>query len=124
MSLTEPPQLLLGHCQACGAWNYPAESWGCRVCGAPQASLQARPLPGPAILRNAVTVHAELAPGLPVPCVVGEIELAPGLVEEALLDVADESAVALGAVVEPRHLGEAGGASPWRFVPVASGASA
>lgn len=121
MSLTESPQLRLGHCQACGAWNYPAESWGCRVCGAPAESLRSEPLPGPAILRNAVTVHAELAPGLPVPCVVGEIELAPGLIEEALLDVADESAVALGAVVEPRHLGEAGGASPWRFVPVGAG---
>lgn len=121
MSLTESPQLRLGHCQACGAWNYPAESWGCRVCGAPAESLRSEPLPGPAILRNAVTLHAELSPGLPVPCVVGEIELAPGLIEEALLDVADESAVALGAVVEPRHLGEAGGASPWRFVPVGAG---
>lgn len=121
MSLTDTPQLRLGHCQACGAWNYPAESWGCRVCGASAESLRSEPLPGSAILRNAVTVHAELSPGLPVPCVVGEIELAPGLIEEALLDVADESAVALGAVVEPRHLGEAGGASPWRFVPVGAG---
>lgn len=121
MSLTDSPQLRLGHCQACGAWNYPAESWGCRVCGAAADSLRAEPLPGPAILRNAVTVHAELAPGLPVPCVVGEIELAPGLIEEALLDVADEASLTLGAVVEPRHLGEAGGGSPWRFAPVNGG---
>lgn len=118
MSSPEAPQLLLGHCQACGAWNFPAESWGCRACGAPTTKLQAKPLPGRAILRNAVTVHAELAPGLPVPCVVGEIELAPGVIEEALLQVASENDVALGAVVEPVHLGEAGGASPWRFVPV------
>lgn len=119
MSMTEPPQLLLGHCQACGAWNYPAQSWGCRVCGAPAHALQARPAPGPAVLRNLVTVHAELVPGLPVPCVVGEVALAPGLVEEALLDVADESALVPGAVLEPRHLGEAGGVSPWRFAPAA-----
>lgn len=118
MSSTEPPQLLLGHCQACGAWNSSAHSWGCRACGAPQTSLQPKPLPGPAILRNAVTVYAELAPGLPAHCVVGEIELAPGVIEEALLQVADEAAVPLGTVVEPLHLGEAGGASPWRFVPV------
>lgn len=118
MTSQEPPRLLLGHCQACGTWNYPAESWGCRACGAPNRQLQARPLPGPAILRHAVTVHAELAPGLPVPCVVGEIELAPGVVEEALLQVASESEVAPGAEVVPVHLGEAGGASPWRFVPV------
>lgn len=118
MSSNEPPVLLLGHCQACGAWNFPAESWGCRACGAAQEKLRAAPLPGPAILRNAVTVHAELTPGLPVPCVVGEIELAPGVVEEALLQVASEAELALGTEVRPVHLGEAGGASPWRFVPV------
>lgn len=123
MSPPEAPQLLLGHCQACGAWNFPAESWGCRACGAATAKLQAKPLPGPAILRNAVTVHAELAPGLPVPCIVGEIELAPGVIEEALLQVTREDEVPLGAAVEPMHLGEAGGASPWRFVPVREGAA-
>lgn len=123
MSSPETPELLLGHCQACGAWNFPAESWGCRACGAPREQLQARPLPGPAILRNTVTVHAELSPGLPVPCVVGEIELAPGVIEEALLQVTSESDVSLGAVVRPVHLGEAGGASPWRFVPVQGGAA-
>lgn len=118
MTSQEPPRLLLGHCQACGAWNFPAQSWGCRACGAPNEKLQPSPLPGPAILRNAVTVHAELAPGLPVPCVVGEIELAPGVIEEALLQVASEAELAPGAEVEPVHLGGAGGASPWRFVPV------
>ena len=123
MSSTEPPQLLLGHCQACGAWTFPAHSWGCRACGAPQQSLQPKPPPGPAILRNAVTVHAELAPGLPAPCVVGEIELAPGVIEEALLQVDAETDVSLGSVVEPLHLGEAGGASPWRFVPVRKAAA-
>ncbi len=122
MSSPETPQLMLGHCQACGAWNFPAESWGCRACGAPRQQLQAKAPPGPAILRNAVTVHAELVPGLPVPCVVGEIELAPGVVEEALLQVASESDVATGGVVEPVHLGEAGGASPWRFAPLQGGA--
>lgn len=121
MPSPEPPQLLLGHCQACGAWNFPAESWGCRRCGAPQEQLQAQALPGPAILRNAVTVFAELTPGLPVPCVVGEIELGPGVVEEALLQVANESEAVLGGPVEAVHLGEAGGVSPWRFVPVRGG---
>lgn len=123
MSSTSTPSLLLGQCQACSAWNFPAQSWGCRVCGAPAEALQAKPLPGPAVLRNAVTVHAELAPGLPVPCVVGEIELAPGLIEEALLQVTDESELQLGAQVTPIHLGEAGGTSPWRFVPVSGRAA-
>ncbi len=123
MSSTEAPQLLLGHCQACGTWNFPAESWGCRACGAPSSKLLAKPLPGPAILRNAVTVHAELAPGLPVPCVVGEIELAPGVIEEALLQVARETDVAVGSVVVPVHLGETGGASPWRFAPLQGAAA-
>jgi uncharacterized OB-fold protein len=123
MPSPKAPQLLLGHCEACGTWNFPAESWGCRACGAPTATLQAKPLPGPAILRNAVTVHAELAPGVPVPCVVGEIELAPGVIEEALLQVASEADVTLGSVVESVHLGEAGGASSWRFVPVRGGSA-
>jgi uncharacterized protein len=123
MPSTEAPELLLGHCQACGAWNFPAESWGCRACGAANEKLQAKPLPGPAILRNAVTVHAELTPGLPVPCVVGEIELAPGVVEEALLQVASEADVTLGAEVKPVHLGDAGGTGPWRFVPMRGAAA-
>lgn len=121
MPSPETPALLLGHCQVCGAWNFPAESWGCRACGAGRNHLQAMPPPGPAILRNAVTVHAELSPGLPVPCIVGEVELAPGVIEEALLQVASEADVAPGMVLEPVHLGDAGGISPWRFVPVQGG---
>jgi uncharacterized OB-fold protein len=123
MSFPETPVLLLGHCQACGAWNFPAESWGCRACGASKEKLQASPPPGPAILRNAVTVHAELVPGLPAPCVVGEIELAPGVIEEALLQVTSEADAPLGTVAKPVHVGEAGGASPWRFA-LARGAAA
>lgn len=107
--------LLLGHCQACGAWNFPAQSWGCRACGASGEALQAKPAPAVPVLRNAVTVHAALAPGLPVPCAIGEVELAPGLVEEGLIDVASEDDIKLGCMLRAMH--EAGAALPWRFVP-------
>jgi hypothetical protein len=107
--------LLLGHCPACNAWNFPANSWGCHACGAPGQSLRALPAPVAPVLLNAITVHAELAPGLPVPCVIGEVELAPGVVEEALIDVASEDALAPGCVLRALH--DPAAALPWRFVP-------
>ena len=107
--------LLLGRCPACDAWNFPANSWGCRACGAPGETLRPQAAPAAPVLRNAVTLHAELAPGLPVPCVIGEVELAPGVIEEALIDVASEADLAPGAVLRAVHT--AGAALPWRFVP-------
>jgi hypothetical protein len=108
--------LLLGHCPACAAWNFPANSWGCRACGAPGDSLRAEAAPVAPVLRNAVTLHAELAPGLPVPCIIGEVELAPGVVEEALIDVPSEAGLTLGCALRAVH--DPSAALPWRFVPV------
>lgn len=86
-----PPTLALAHCSNCGSYSFPATIYGCRRCGADGSTLTSVSCPQAPRLLNFVTVHAELAPGLPVPCVIGEVELAPGVVEEALLDVADES---------------------------------
>ena len=135
-----PELLQLAHCPACGAYTYPASAPGCRVCGAAADTLHAVPLPGTPVLLNFVTVHAALAPGLPVPCVVGEVALAPGVVEEAFIGVADEAQLAPGQalVAEPVPVlvpvsteapGAIGGASAstpprWQFVPLASGSPA
>ena len=109
--------LHLAHCERCGGWTFPAGAYGCRQCGADSSALQARAMPASPRLLNFVTVHAELAPGLPVPCVVGEVELAPGVVEEALIDVPSEDGLWLGAELRPRPVQE-GDSVTWRFVPV------
>lgn len=108
--------LLLARCGRCGGHTYPAHAYACRNCGAPAEQL--RPVAcDSATLRNAVTVHAELAPGLPVPCVVGEVELAPGVIEEALIGVASESELTLGMRLRPVAGTDTAGKPQWRFVP-------
>lgn len=109
--------LHVAHCQACGSWTFPAQAWGCRVCGAAPDQLHTSVPPTTPTLCNAVTVHAELAPGLPVPCVIGEVELAPGVVEEAWIDVAAESALHPGMVLRAEGVADVQGTIRWRFVP-------
>lgn len=110
-------ELKLAWCGRCARHSFPADVYGCSNCGAEPASLEAVPLPQPPRLLNFVSVHAELAPGLPVPCVIGEVQLAPGLVEEALIDVAGEEGLQVGATLQPRQVSSDSTAG-WRFVPV------
>lgn len=121
--MTDPshPILQLAHCAECGSYTYPANVYACRRCGAPQGRLQARPFPTAPRLRNAVTLYTQLHPDLPVPCVLGEVELAPGVVEEALIDVPDEGAAVLGMELSavPQQLDN--GTLRWRFAPRAQG---
>lgn len=115
----DEPALLLAHCGTCGAWTYPAHAWGCRACGAPAAALQRlRPPHAPRLLES-ITLHAELVPGLPVPCVIGEVQLAPGLVEEALIAAHDASRLAPGLRLRAQALPpvEGGTAQRWQFHP-------
>lgn len=121
MSLPDSTALQIGHCPACGSYTFPSTSWGCRRCG--QTPLEAVPLSQPAKLINFVTLHAEIAPGLPVPCVIGELEIAPGVIEEALIDVADESQLALGMTMQavPRNTEQS--AAAWAFRPMNEGAA-
>lgn len=121
MTRPDAPVLQLAHCAACGTHTWPAQAYGCRRCGNPV--LTAVPLPRTPTLLNFITIHSELTPGLPVPCVIGELELAPGVVEEALIGVYDESALALGMDLEPQAQIDDKGTVSWRFVPSA-GASA
>lgn len=115
MSADSPP-LQLAHCRHCGHYSFPAQVYGCRRCGAADG-LSSVPCPQVPLLKNFVTVFAELAPGLPVPCVIGEVALAPGVVEEALIAVADEAALALDMPLRAECT-EAGGQARWQFVPV------
>ena len=119
MSLPNTPTLQVGHCPSCSSYTFPANSWGCRRCG--QAPLQAVPPPQRPRLINFITLHADIAPGLPVPCVIGELEIAPGVVEEALIDVTDESRLALGMTMQavPRNAEQ--GAAAWVFRPIDGG---
>ena len=111
--------LELARCTVCSGTSFPAQVPGCRHCGAPPAQLRAEACAGPVHLLNFVTVHSPLAPGLKVPAVIGEVALAPGLVEEALIDVADESALALGMALAPAWLpGAEGTAGHWAFRPL------
>jgi len=114
------PELQLAHCRACGAYTFPADAYGCRRCGRDD-TLSAVPLPAPALLRNAVMLHSALAPGLPVPCVIGEVELAPGVVEEALIGVDEAATLSLGMALRAAPRVDADGQRiGWQFVPVAT----
>jgi len=115
--------LQLAHCAHCGCHTFPAQAHGCRQCGATEG-LSACALPQVPVLTNFITLFAELAPGLPVPCVIGEVMLAPGVVEEALIAVADESALTLGMPLCAQGVVTEGGATRWQFVPASAGGAA
>ncbi|CAM4328736.1 Zn-ribbon domain-containing OB-fold protein [Bordetella muralis] len=115
----QPAMFAIGHCEACGTYTYPPQAYGCRQCGA--ALLRPVSPPAPAVLRNYVTLYTALTPELDVPCVIGEVELAPGVVEEALIHVADESELCLGQQMEPQAYKDSKDQWRWRFVPVVGG---
>jgi len=117
------PSLQLAHCAACGTYTFPANAPACRRCGAPGERLRACPLPAAPRLRNTITLQTQLHPDLKAPCVIGEVELAPGVYEEALIDVADEGAAPLGAALQPRAHCLEDGRVQWRFTPVKGGAA-
>lgn len=114
-----PDGLHLAHCAHCGCHTFPATAYGCRQCGRADR-LSSVSLPQPPVLTNFVTLHAELAPGLPVPCVIGEVQLAPGVVEEALI-AADEAQLVIGMPLRAEAVPGDGGPPRWHFVPIESG---
>lgn len=121
MTTESEPRLQLAHCASCGSYTYPANAPACRRCGVPGDRLETRPLPAAPRLRNAITLHAQLHPELKAPCVIGEVELAPGVYEEAVIDVADEAAARLGAALEAVAHRLEDGRVHWRFLPLREG---
>jgi len=111
--------LLFLQCRACGALSFPANAYGCHRCGAAREQGETVRRPGVCTLRNRVTVHQNLAPAIAAPYVVGELELAPGIVEEAVLAIDDEAAASPGmtmravAMPDPNNPGQ----FVCRFVP-------
>lgn len=89
---------LLAHCRQCGTYTFPSNAWGCRACGAD--TLDKVPMPQTPVLRNFITLYGDVVPGLTPPVVVGEVEIAPGVVEEALIAVDDESQLKLDMPME------------------------
>ena len=89
---------LLAHCRQCGTYTFPSNAWGCRQCGAD--TLAKVPMPQTPVLRNFITLHGDVVPGLTPPVVVGEVEIAPGVVEEALIAVDDESTLRIDMPME------------------------
>lgn len=87
-------------CAHCQALTFPSSSYGCRQCGAAAETGRVISRPGRAALRSAITVHAKLHPALTPPYVVGELELAPGVVVEGVLTVSDDQDLLPGTVVQ------------------------
>ena len=111
----QPPMFAIGHCEVCETYTYPPQAYGCRCCGA--ALLHPVSPPAPVILRNYVTLYTALTADLNVPCVIGEIELAPGVVEEALIHISDEAELRLGQKMTPQAYKDRNDQWRWRFVP-------
>jgi uncharacterized OB-fold protein len=88
-------------CGRCGELSFPAEAYGCRVCGAEPREGATVERPAGGVLREYATVHLDLVAGLPAPYVVGWVELAPGLIVESLLAVDSEAELEPGITVQP-----------------------
>ena len=76
-------------------------------------------LDGRATLLEFITIHTRIAPGLRPPVVIGEAEIAPGLIEEVELGVPEEAltrGMTLQAVPREIELDD-GPALAIRFVP-------
>ncbi|NYT35919.1 hypothetical protein ERD78_03465 [Allopusillimonas soli] len=91
-------------CDKCGALSFPANTFGCHQCGAHTEDGHTISRPGKGVLRTAITVYADICPALKAPYVIGEIELAPGLIEEAVLDVGSEDEVHPGMLMEAVYI--------------------
>lgn len=76
--------LLFGKCAACGGLSFPANAYGCATCGEPD--LETIAVPGCGKLLAFTTLYAPPLPSIELPQGVGEIEIADGIVEEAMVD--------------------------------------
>lgn len=90
------PVLLFGRCRSCRALTFPANAYGCSACGADGLDTVERPAEG--TLKAVVTLKAAVLPGLAVPQVIGDVEIAPGITEEVLIE-GDEAGLAPGMVL-------------------------
>ncbi|MEC9435544.1 MAG: zinc ribbon domain-containing protein [Pseudomonadota bacterium] len=91
--------LRASRCAACDGLSFPPAPYGCPLCGAAPDRVAEERLSGRARLLEFITIHTRVAPGLRPPLVVGEAEIAPGIIEEIELGV-PEDRLALGMEVQ------------------------
>ena len=77
--------LRAGRCGKCHELSFPLTGYGCPKCGAEPEHVTEEAMEGRARLLTFLTLHSKLTPSLPVPLVVGEAELAPGMIHEIML---------------------------------------
>ncbi|WP_375176217.1 Zn-ribbon domain-containing OB-fold protein [Pseudooceanicola sp.] len=77
--------LRAGRCARCGELSFPLTRYGCPKCGAEPEHVSEEAMDGRAKLLTFLTLHTKLTPSLQVPLVVGEAEIAPGMIEEVML---------------------------------------
>jgi len=82
--------LRAGRCGSCDGLSFPLTRYGCPLCGAEPEHVAEELLDGRARLLTFLTLHTKLTPTLPVPLVVGEAEIAPGIICEIMLDGAED----------------------------------
>lgn len=78
--------LIYGHCAACGEHHFPASPFGCPLCGVAADNVTNVIRPSEAKLLSALTLHAKIDPAIRPPCVIGEAEIAFGLIAEVMLE--------------------------------------
>ena len=106
-------------CAACGGLSFPANVPGCMHCGDPLHHATRITRPGEGELLEWVTLHVPLLPGMAAPSVAADIRLAPGIVEEGVLAVADDAALRPGMALRAvAAVNAAEGVYGCRFVPV------
>lgn len=105
-------------CSACGRVSVPADSYGCQQCGADESSVLERTLTGSGNLIDFVTVHQQLHPERPAPCVVATIRLAEGPLVTAVIDEQEEDLFHAAPVQAALcNIGSVEAPKPeWRFV--------
>jgi uncharacterized OB-fold protein len=111
-----PPTIGLLRCGKCRQLTYPATAYGCNSCGAPRNDGETIETPARGMLRNWIMVHVDMVAGVKAPYVVGEVEIAPGVIEQVLIDATDEPGLAVGQTLVA--VAAATESEPWlRFVP-------
>jgi hypothetical protein len=93
-------------------------------CGEPLKGAQRVVRPGGGELLEFVTLHVPLLPGMVAPSIAGDIRIAPGIVEEGVMAVGDETALKHGMAVRAiAEIKPEEGVYACRFVPVTEGAA-
>ena len=83
-------------CNSCRRLTFPANAPGCMHCGLPIDTAKKLTRKGIGTLMEFVTVHVALTPDMEVPCIIGDILLEDGIIEQGVISVHHESTLALG----------------------------